>query len=416
MKPQPDFGPFYAVDVIRFMSALAVVLFHFTCYAWMPADWQPVALSAIGTTPQVEALVPLTWMGWVGVEVFFVISGFVIILSAQGKTPYTFFVGRALRILPTLFFFTSLTLLVTLRHSNDGLATTLILFAKSIFLFPRGPWIDGVIWTLTVEVFFYTIVFLLMQFRLYKSIEMITYAWGAVTSVLLIALFFIYVLAANSVTSARAAEFEKIYALRFFLITTGPFFAAGSVMAFIARDGFNKIRVMFLVLFGLSSCIAIYFSALELPIVAQRHYSPIPVILTWLGAILIMLATIAPKKKLELSPVAKEILRTLGLISFPLYLLHNITGAWVLGIVGASVNNPYLSIALCIMLLIAICYVYLKLIEPYLKQGLAFCIDRIAGAFPRWEPVRVGRPCSRAFSAPEGRRATTTARHRGIGG
>lgn len=59
---------FPGLDVVRFAAALMVAIYHFGY--WIPA------------TGKVEALS----FGWVGVEIFFVISGFVIAFSAERKS------------------------------------------------------------------------------------------------------------------------------------------------------------------------------------------------------------------------------------------------------------------------------------------------------------------------------------------
>src|SRR5712675_1260110 len=55
---------------------------------------------------------PYTWFGWVGVEIFFVISGFVIANSASKSSATEFLVGRALRLYPAVWVCATATLLV----------------------------------------------------------------------------------------------------------------------------------------------------------------------------------------------------------------------------------------------------------------------------------------------------------------
>jgi peptidoglycan/LPS O-acetylase OafA/YrhL len=89
---------FPLLDPLRFGAALSVAVFHQMFWSW--------AWSSIGVPPAFEHYVaadvlfpsaaPFTWFGWVGVEIFFVISGFVIANSASKSSPIEFLLGRAL--------------------------------------------------------------------------------------------------------------------------------------------------------------------------------------------------------------------------------------------------------------------------------------------------------------------------------
>src|SRR5437868_3352741 len=95
---------FLGLDLVRFAAALAVAFFHLSFWWWLPGT-DPVA--PIG--PVLSE--PFRW-GWVGVPIFFVLSGFVITLSADGKTARQFVIGRALRLYPAVWICATLTLLI----------------------------------------------------------------------------------------------------------------------------------------------------------------------------------------------------------------------------------------------------------------------------------------------------------------
>src|SRR5436305_15044411 len=79
MTPKSDKEYIYGLDIMRFTAALSVAVFHFT--------WQT----------ENAWLMPC---GWVGVQIFFVISGIVIANSAYGATAPSFAFGRFLRLYP----------------------------------------------------------------------------------------------------------------------------------------------------------------------------------------------------------------------------------------------------------------------------------------------------------------------------
>ncbi|HEU4882125.1 MAG TPA: acyltransferase [Longimicrobium sp.] len=110
-QPRGDTAPTFqrahvpALDGLRGCAVLAVLLLHFTSALGAPAG-EParVAKQAFGT-------------GWVGVDLFFVLSGFLItgILADARDTPHryrTFYIRRALRILPLYYGFVLLLFVV----------------------------------------------------------------------------------------------------------------------------------------------------------------------------------------------------------------------------------------------------------------------------------------------------------------
>ncbi|WP_220792264.1 acyltransferase family protein [Gluconacetobacter azotocaptans] len=156
--PRPMLFPF--IDVLRGFAAISVVVYHVI----MHFNWTGFPTSG-----------PLVWFrtGWMGVDLFFVISGFVISLSAFGtldKTADTrkflahFARHRALRIVP-LHYATCLVFVVYIYpfmfFSLDGWKqfATHILFIHNFFLMHQGG-INGVNWSLGDEVQFYILIML----------------------------------------------------------------------------------------------------------------------------------------------------------------------------------------------------------------------------------------------------------------
>jgi len=69
---------------------------------------------------QFQAAAPFTWFGWVGVEIFFVISGFVMANSAIKSSATEFVSGRALRLYPAVWVYSILTFIVLLLFASGS--------------------------------------------------------------------------------------------------------------------------------------------------------------------------------------------------------------------------------------------------------------------------------------------------------
>ncbi len=80
-----------SLDLLRVVAALAVVAFH---YLFRGAAGDPMLDVAY------PALAPFALAGYLGVNLFFLISGFVIAWSAEGRDGVNFAIARFARIYP----------------------------------------------------------------------------------------------------------------------------------------------------------------------------------------------------------------------------------------------------------------------------------------------------------------------------
>jgi peptidoglycan/LPS O-acetylase OafA/YrhL len=149
------------LDGFRAIAILWVLLLHFV-YGWAPIP--PAALSRM---PRV--VVGAISHGWLGVDLFFILSGFLItgiLLDARGKPNYfrNFYARRALRILP-LYLVCIVVMALAYRRQTAYFGLSLLFMANFAHYFrvgiPHGP---GVFWSLAVEEHFYLLWPLLVRF------------------------------------------------------------------------------------------------------------------------------------------------------------------------------------------------------------------------------------------------------------
>ncbi|GAA3169879.1 MULTISPECIES: acyltransferase family protein [Streptomyces] len=168
-----------AIDGLRLVAAVAVAAYHFLGTT-TPRFWDGYDLREA-----VPALHEVSRYGWLGVEFFFLISGFVICMSCWGRTPAQFVVSRVSRLFPTYWCAVLLVvaLVVTARVAHLEAATPIdprtVLGNLTMAPGPMGlTLIDGVAWTLWVEARFYLLMALMLFIGLtYRRMIAFCGAW-----------------------------------------------------------------------------------------------------------------------------------------------------------------------------------------------------------------------------------------------
>ena len=154
------------LDYGRFFAAIIVIFFHYT--------FNGIANGKIDSLTHVESLVDFTKYGYLGVELFFMISGFVIFHSAKNRTPAEFAVARAIRLYPSYWFAVIFTSIFAWFWGNDSMSVSLFQIMANFTLLQNYLGIenvDGVYWTLVYEIKFYILVFLILVICVCESIQ-----------------------------------------------------------------------------------------------------------------------------------------------------------------------------------------------------------------------------------------------------
>ncbi|MFI5494992.1 acyltransferase family protein [Actinoplanes sp. NPDC051859] len=293
------------LDGLRLVAALMVVGYHFIAYdrGTVP-PWGQAADRAFGWLH-----LPASY-GWLGVQFFFLISGFVICLSAWDRTPGDFLRSRVVRLYPAywvaaLLTFAVLTVWPLVRKPVSGgdLLVNLTMLQEPLGV--RS--VDAVYWTLWVEARFYLLFALLVWRGLtVRSATLFGYGW---------------LVAAALATQADVPALDVLV-----MPEHAPYFAAGIALYLIHRCG-SHLALWALV--GSSFLLAQHQVVDQLHHVARNVLGrPLPTLptLALVTGIFAVLALVATGK---LARIRGRWLTVAGALTYPLYLIHEYIG-WTL--------------------------------------------------------------------------------------
>lgn len=314
--PNPGSDRLVEVDALRGVAALAVVLFHYTTR--FTDLFQPGAPSAVSFPG-----------GHYGVNLFFIISGFVIFMTLEKTArPLDFVVSRFSRLFPAywaaIFLTVSICHLLGLPGKLVSTGTALANMAMLHGLFGVGH-VDGVYWTLEVELLFYCGMLLLYRLKWLDRLHF--------------ALFALLFLRLGYYMLARWFSIDLPWIIfRLAILQYLPWFALGiSIYLATNRRGPHRWRVP-----ALTSAMAIA----TLWVCESTFVAVLAVGL----ATAVFLAARGNLPILRLRPLV-----WLGTVSYPLYLLHENIG-WAIQLRLRSIGVPLeltILIALAASLLLA---------------------------------------------------------------
>ena len=142
------------LDLVRFAAAMMVMLFHLGYVSTLANN---EIVTVLGQRLPAGTFAGLFHSGWIGVEIFFVISGLVIANSAESTTAWVFARRRIYRLYPAVWICATTSMLILLFLGiRDWLP---VRYLNAMLLLPLVPRISDVYWTLGVEVVFYALVF-----------------------------------------------------------------------------------------------------------------------------------------------------------------------------------------------------------------------------------------------------------------
>lgn len=326
-----------ALDLLRFLAASAVMVYHYTYNGPVLQHWFAGAFASIA---------PVTRYGWLGVELFFLISGYVVLLSARHKTPRQFVLARVIRLYPAYWLVCLLTVVQTEDFSWPVKLCNFTMLQQLL----GQPSINGAFWTLTVELSFYFLISLLLAYK----------AWNQLP--LLLALWLAYCAWAGPVGLPTA--FNLLLFPRY-----APYFASGMLFYLLQHQAFSARKLWPLV--GAALLLALRGTnetrlELQHTYAGEPAFSPLVMVGIVLGFYLLLLLIVYRRLSLSRFPWVQQ----LGELTYPLYLVH---------LLGYGIFRFFRNSAHQWLLLSGVCGLMLLLawaIHRFVERPVAACLWR----------------------------------------
>ncbi len=352
-----------ALDGLRFAAAGAVLLYHFVAvnhHAW-----------GARTSDALPGAQGVAAYGSFGVQLFFVVSGYVILMTAWGRDVQGFVASRAGRLFPAYWAAVLLTLVLLVLVTPGRRDVDLPQAAANLTMVQRAFGVgdlEAVYWTLWSELRFYVLVGVLVAVGLTR---------GRVVAFVVL----------WPVAGAIATQTGSGLLATVLVAPDASLFAGGMTLYLLTRD--RRSPVLWLAL-----ALDVFLAAsVAGPIQAARIENSTDLVVapttSWV-AIVACFAIVAVATLTPVSRVSWRWLTTLGALTYPLYLVHSSWGRWVIESV-----HPYLSRAATLALATAAClalaWAVHRAVErplgPRLRHALDRDLRRHAGPATRGRPA-----------------------------
>jgi peptidoglycan/LPS O-acetylase OafA/YrhL len=286
------------LDLLRLFAALSVVLFHFV-FRGAAAD----NLCRVS----IPALAPFFKYGYLGVDCFFVISGFVIAWSAKGRSWQQFSVARFARIYPAFIICMTATFVLTFLLGAPRYQTSTVQWTANLLVVSPAVgvnFMDSAYWSIVYELVFYGWMALLIATKAFPRHSR------------LVLIFWLGMSMMNELAVG------PMVVQKLFLTDHSGFFAAGILLYLLRKGERDGLTWMLL---GLSALVAIYqvnIGAEWLREHYRTYFSATVLTFIALGSIGIVAAAMCVRD-LKFRP---GVVAAIGGLTYPLYLLHQKVG------------------------------------------------------------------------------------------
>lgn len=301
------------IDLLRFLAALAVVFFHYA--------FRGNAADGLSAMPY-PLLAPVAKYGYLGVELFFMISGFVILMTASGGSLRKFAVSRIVRLYPAFWVCCTISFVAALAFGAPVFNVTLQQYLVNMTMlagFVGVEDIDGVYWSLYVEMRFYLLVALLLLLRQIGHAQRWLAAWLVATAVL---------------KTAPGLWHLKAW----LLVDYAPYFIGGAVCYLVWKQGWSRARAALL---AGSWALGLLHTMQDVQALQRHYHTDIDArvsaaIVSLCFAAMVLVAT------RRTGVIGRLDWRAVGALTYPLYLIHQNIGYMVFNAGYPALNSHLL--------------------------------------------------------------------------
>ncbi len=362
------------LDLLR-IAAAGLVLFNH--YGQFNATYHAAAHGdVIGDPLAFPFMGPFSGIGSVGVEIFFVISGFVITGSVHKATPLQFLTRRIVRVFPALWICATIALIAR-ASTGESLPYVVACWGRSAILSPIGPYIDGVVWTLIVEAFFYGCVFFSLLLVKTRPLETLAFVIGYASVAFLVVFAAVRLDMAHPGAATLYALLDR-FPFKVILLRHGVFFALGMLLWRWIESGRPRAGIAHMLLFA-------SFGVVE---IAASSFNPAPAptvtVAIWLVGMAWLYCAIRFNDWIAgvIAP-SRRFVDQLGRLSYTIYLGHYAFGMVVASSLHALGLDEILTFSLTTVVITATAWIVMIGPERYLQGALKARLATLGALYQR---------------------------------
>lgn len=297
------------IDLLRFIAAMAVVFYHYAFRGYAADNM---------TVMPYPMLAPVAKYGYLGVDLFFMLSGFVILMTATGSTAGRFLISRAIRLYPAFWACCTITFIVTVAIGLPRYSASISRYLANMTMltgFFDIRAMDEAYWSLLFELKFYAAVAAILLIGKIRHAQSLLAVW-------LVASIALQIFPAPALRQLLMADFSA-------------YFIGGAAFFLIWSQGVTPARIAIV---AAAWMLALYEAIHNMLPFALKHYNTefnglvISVTITIFFAVMLMISL----KRTGAFGDRRWLLA--GAVTYPLYLVHHNVGYMIFNTLHGTIN------------------------------------------------------------------------------